>query len=140
MIRATHTHTSVYATAPCGHRVGVPNEAYEEVVEVVCETPEGDEIVLGHPARWAVHVVHLEGVPTCRFAPAAAEPVAEAFHRVYELLAPEFGYATRDASAVEWAAVAPRLRLLMMATVAEVAGADPLQLAVVAQVGSHPHG
>lgn len=46
-----------------------------------------------------------------------AERIARAFHRAYELLAPRFGYRTREASAKDWDEVPEANRLLMMATV-----------------------
>lgn len=43
-----------------------------------------------------------------------AERVAARFHEVYELLAPEHGYETRDASAVTWKDVPEPNRGLMI--------------------------
>lgn len=51
-----------------------------------------------------------------------APAVAAKFHEVYERLAPDFGYATRDASAVPWDQVPEANRQLMEATAAEVLG------------------
>ena len=42
------------------------------------------------------------------------------FHEAYERLAPEFGYRTREESAVPWERVPARNRDLMTATVGEV--------------------
>lgn len=50
----------------------------------------------------------------------SAETVAEWFHEAYERLAPEFGYKTRDASAVPWSDVPEANKRLMIATVADV--------------------
>lgn len=47
-----------------------------------------------------------------------AEEIAKLFHETYERLAPQFGYKTRDASAVPWADVPENNRALMIATVA----------------------
>lgn len=46
-----------------------------------------------------------------------AEEIAKAFHLAYERLAPLFGYATREASAVPWEEVPNNNRELMIATV-----------------------
>ena len=46
--------------------------------------------------------------------------VARLFHETYERLAPEFGYRTREASAVPWDEVPETNRALMIATVTEV--------------------
>jgi len=45
------------------------------------------------------------------------EAVARAFHATYEHLAPEYGYRTREASAVPWDAVPSPNRNLMVAVV-----------------------
>ena len=45
-----------------------------------------------------------------------AERVAKAFHTFYEKLAPDHGYKTREASAVEWEDVPDDNRNLMIAT------------------------
>lgn len=45
-----------------------------------------------------------------------AEEVARAFHESYEYLAPDFGYRTREASAVPWDEVPDANRELMIAT------------------------
>lgn len=50
----------------------------------------------------------------------AAEMIAARFHEAYERLAPDFGYATREASAVPWAEVPKANRLLMTAVVSEL--------------------
>lgn len=49
-----------------------------------------------------------------------AEELAEMFHNEYETLAPEFGYKTREASAVAWADVPEQNKQLMIATAAGV--------------------
>lgn len=49
-----------------------------------------------------------------------AKHVAELFHENYERLALEFGYKTREASAVPWSDVPDNNRLLMEATSAAV--------------------
>lgn len=48
------------------------------------------------------------------------ERVARAFHEAYERLAPDFGYRTREASAVPWAEVPEANRLLMRAVVRDL--------------------
>lgn len=48
------------------------------------------------------------------------EAIARAFHEAYERLAPQFGYRTREASAVPWDDVPQANRDLMVATVASV--------------------
>jgi outer membrane lipopolysaccharide assembly protein LptE/RlpB len=50
------------------------------------------------------------------------EPIARRFHENYERLAPDFGYETREASAVAWAMVPQQNRELMVATVAALLG------------------
>ncbi len=47
----------------------------------------------------------------------AAEMIAGVFHATYETLAPEHGYETREASAVDWNKVPEQNRGLMIATV-----------------------
>lgn len=49
-----------------------------------------------------------------------AEPIAQAFHEAYERLAPEFGYKTREASAVPWDEVPAANKDLMVAVVDEL--------------------
>lgn len=46
-----------------------------------------------------------------------AEPITRAFHNHYERLAPQFGYKTREASAVAWEDVPAENKGLMRATV-----------------------
>lgn len=48
------------------------------------------------------------------------EQIAQQFHEVYERLAPNFGYQTREASAKPWADVPDRNKQLMIAVAAEV--------------------
>lgn len=48
--------------------------------------------------------------------PNPAEQLARAFHEAYEELAPEYGYRTREASAVPWSRAPVRNRRLMIAT------------------------
>jgi hypothetical protein len=49
------------------------------------------------------------------------EGLARLFHEAYERLAPEYGYKTREASAVPWEKVPENNKRLMIATVAAVA-------------------
>lgn len=51
-----------------------------------------------------------------------AEAVARMFHETYERLAPRFGYATREASAVPWAKVPDQNKALMIAVADELIG------------------
>ena len=50
----------------------------------------------------------------------AAESLARLFHETYERLAPEFGYKTREASAVPWDDVPDNNKALMIAVAAAV--------------------
>lgn len=73
-LRRTHTTTHVYGEAPCGHRVAVPNEAYERPVDeaiphesgvtsrgdftmcqrrFVVEVVDGEAVFTEHAGRWA---------------------------------------------------------------------------------------
>jgi hypothetical protein len=52
--------------------------------------------------------------------------IAQRFHEAYERLAPEFGYKTREASAVPWEDVPENNKALMIATVREVLADDPV--------------
>lgn len=45
-----------------------------------------------------------------------AEALARLFHETYERLAPDYGYRTREASAVPWDDVPEQNRALMIAT------------------------
>jgi len=49
-----------------------------------------------------------------------AEDLAKLFHETYERLAPEYGYETREASAVSWENVPKQNKSLMIATAHEV--------------------
>lgn len=49
-----------------------------------------------------------------------AEQIAEAFHDIYERLAPEHGYETREASRKPWGEVPENNRELMTAVVEEL--------------------
>jgi hypothetical protein len=51
------------------------------------------------------------------------ERLAQAFHEAYEELAPQFGYKTREASAVPWADVPENNKRLMIVTCERVARA-----------------
>lgn len=48
------------------------------------------------------------------------DQLAERFHEAYERLAPQFGYRTRDASAVPWSDVPENNKALMTAVAAEI--------------------
>ena len=49
-----------------------------------------------------------------------AEEIARAFHETYENFAPNYGYKTREASAVPWNDVPKQNKDLMIAVVAEL--------------------
>jgi hypothetical protein len=49
-----------------------------------------------------------------------AETIASKFHEAYERLAPEFGYKTREASAVPWEEVPEANKSLMIAVIGEL--------------------
>ena len=49
-----------------------------------------------------------------------SEELAKKFHETYERLAPDFGYKTRDASAVPWEDVPEANKNLMIAVCAEL--------------------
>ena len=49
-----------------------------------------------------------------------AEALAKFFHETYERLAPEYGYETREESAVSWENVPKQNKSLMIATSKEV--------------------
>lgn len=51
------------------------------------------------------------------FDPNTAELIAKTFHANYEAIAPQFGYETRESSAVEWENVPDQNKQLMIATV-----------------------
>ncbi len=46
-----------------------------------------------------------------------AERIARRFHELYELFAPEYGYKTREATAVSWDQVPDQNKTLMIAVV-----------------------
>lgn len=46
--------------------------------------------------------------------PTPAARIAEQFHEAYEMLAPRYGYKTREASAVPWAEVPEQNKILMI--------------------------
>ena len=48
------------------------------------------------------------------------EGLAETFHQIYERLAPDYGYKTRQESAVEWKDVPVDNKALMTAVCAEI--------------------
>jgi cytochrome c551/c552 len=57
----------------------------------------------------------------------SAEDIAQAFHKAYEDLAPQFGYRTREASAKPWSDVPEQNRLLMVATVQRLIDQDVIR-------------
>lgn len=57
-MRTTHTSTRVFAEAPCGHQVPVPNDAYLGHVDLdPCDALGSGGGPCGH--RWRVHVSGL---------------------------------------------------------------------------------
>lgn len=50
----------------------------------------------------------------------APEELAQKFHETYERLAPDFGYKTREASAVPWKDVPEQNKKLMIAVCTEI--------------------
>lgn len=58
--------------------------------------------------------------PTDYMESTSAEKLAQRFHEAYERLAPEFGYKTREASAVPWEDVPADNKALMVAVAGEV--------------------
>lgn len=60
----------------------------------------------------------------------AIETMTRAFHEAYERLAPDFGYKTREASAVPWDDVPEQNKALMRATVASLPADVHAQLAI----------
>jgi hypothetical protein len=50
--------------------------------------------------------------------------IARAFHETYELLAPEFGYSTREATRVAWEDVPVNNKALMRATIGALLGEE----------------
>lgn len=57
-----------------------------------------------------------------------AEAVARAFHETYELLAPEHGYKTREASAVPWSKVPEQNKGLMIEVARTLLDRDKIAL------------
>lgn len=49
-----------------------------------------------------------------------AERIAQEFHEMYEHLAPDFGYKTREASAKPWEDVPAQNKQLMIAVITEL--------------------
>lgn len=52
--------------------------------------------------------------------PMSPEQLAKQFHETYERLAPEYGYKTREASAVPWNEVPEQNKKLMIAVCREI--------------------
>jgi len=65
--------------------------------------------------------------------PDEAETIAQAFHEAYERLAPDYGYETREATAVPWNDVPDNNRWLMTAV-----ARDLIDRAVITPLGEHP--
>jgi hypothetical protein len=68
----------------------------------------------------------------------AEERIAQAFHEAYERLAPEFGYKTREASAVPWERVPKANRDLMCAVVEELLSDCVIGLSDLGSLDSTP--
>lgn len=60
------------------------------------------------------------GINDCTECFKAAEDLAEKFHTLYEKFAPEYGYKTREASAVPWADVPENNKQLMIRVCSEI--------------------
>lgn len=88
-----------------------------------------DDVVWGSPCRaWQARnggYSAPDGIETAE--PTPAEALAQRFHETYELLAPAFGYATREASAKPWRQVPVRNRRLMIAVAQELIGRGAIQ-------------
>lgn len=93
-----------------------------ELKELILRYAEIREIEHGNDRRWLVdlHRGVLTAFIDSLTERADEEGIARRFHETYERLAPEFGYKTREASAVPWEAVPDANRRLMLATVREV--------------------
>jgi hypothetical protein len=65
-----------------------------------------------------------------------AEALARRFHEVYERLAPEFGYQTRQETAVPWGEVPERNKRLMIAVCQELL--DSVRAASATDASSSP--
>lgn len=83
-----------------------------------------------------------ETKPTTEAIPLAATgSLAKLFHETYERLAPEYGYRTREQSAVPWEDVPDKNKLLMIATakvVLETWQPDVSRLASILGPVAHP--
>ena len=70
--------------------------------------------------RWRSCVDTIDAIRSQLYDEQTREYVAWCFHNHYERLAPEFGYETREPSAVPWARVPEQNRRLMIATCGHV--------------------
>jgi uncharacterized protein YegP (UPF0339 family) len=61
-----------------------------------------------------------------------AERIAKRFHETYERLAPDHGYATREASAKPWDQIPEQNRELMVAVVEDLLAQGDIELGVLA--------
>jgi hypothetical protein len=59
------------------------------------------------------------------------EELAELFHETYEKLAPDYGYKTREASAVPWSDVPEPNKSLMIAVAEQVLATIKLEAGIV---------
>lgn len=84
--------------------------------EPLCDLPDAEHV---HVTRNPDGTYTTTPMEEQTFPPSTWESVARLFHRNYENLAPEFGYATRPESAVAWADVPEQNRALMIATVGQ---------------------
>ena len=85
-------------------------------VDRIVELPDAEHV---HVTRKPDGTYSAKEMEEQTFPPSTWESVARLFHRNYEDLAPEFGYATRPESAVAWADVPEQNRALMIATVGQ---------------------
>lgn len=98
-------------------------EQAAELKELIFRYAEIREIEHGGDRRWLLDLhrgILFAFIDSLTERADTAESVARRFHETYERLAPEFGYETREASAVPWDAVPEANRRLMVATVREV--------------------
>lgn len=57
----------MHATAPCGHNVNVPNEAYDERVRTTCEKG----------CAWSMRVIEVDGIPSVDWVVPEPKPPAD---------------------------------------------------------------
>jgi hypothetical protein len=143
--------------APAGldvERLFFQAEDVERALKELGPTGTYAEGLVKTAALAAVHVMRggrlevaaVPSIPSPANRLAEADQLAQLFHETYERLAPDFGYRTREASAVPWAEVPENNRRLMVATAAAIidslapAGLDAASSgldALVTALGTH---